>query len=115
MASLALAYPILPGKTDDWRRMMAEVNGPRRKEYDASQRRVGVRSRVFLQRTPQGDLVLVTMDGADPYRSIQEMWTGSDPFSEWFVEKMKDIHGIDLREPPPGPLPELILDSDSSD
>jgi len=110
MASLAMAYPILPGRTDDWRRLMAEVNGPRRAEYDAVQQHVGVRSQVFLQQTPQGDLVLVTMDGADPYRAVQQMWTGNDPFTKWFVEQVKDIHGIDLREPPPGPLPELVLE-----
>src|SRR3954454_6226844 len=80
MASLAMAYPILPGRTDDWRRLMAEVNGPRRAEYDAGKQHGGGRSAVFLKQTPQGDLVLVTMDGADPYRAVQQMWTGNDPF-----------------------------------
>jgi hypothetical protein len=111
MALLAMAYPILPGRTDDWRRLMAELDGPRREEYDALQRRFGVRSRVFLQQTPEGDLVLVTMDGDDSYRAMQQMYAGNDSFTEWFVVQVKDIHGIDLREPPPGPPPELVLDS----
>ena len=111
MALQALAYPIPPGRTDDWRRFMAELNGPRRGEYDASQQRVGLHSWVFLQQTPQGDLVLVISEGAEPARALHQMWTGDDAFTNWFVEQVKDIHGIDLREPPPGPLPELVLDS----
>jgi hypothetical protein len=66
---------------------------------------------VFLQQTPQVDLVLTTLEGADPARAFQQMWAGNDAFTEWFVQQVKDIHGIDLREPPPGPLPELVLDS----
>ncbi|MCA1647058.1 MAG: hypothetical protein LC797_16880 [Chloroflexi bacterium] len=111
MALLALAYPIPPGRTDDWRQFMAELNGPRRGEYEASQQRVGVHSWVFLQQSPQGDLVLVAMEGADPARAFEQIWAGNDAFTEWFVQQVKDIHSIDLREPPPGPLPELVLDS----
>ena len=70
MALQALAYPIPSGRTDDWRRFMAELNGPRRGEYDASQLRVGVHTRVFLQQTPQVDLVLTTLEGADPARAF---------------------------------------------
>jgi hypothetical protein len=32
MASFALALPILPGKTEEWRRFIVEVTGPRRSE-----------------------------------------------------------------------------------
>jgi hypothetical protein len=90
---------------------MAEPNGPRRAKYEDSQQRVGVHTRVFLQQTPHGDLVLVTMEGTDPSRAFEQMWAGNDPFTTWFVQQVQDIHGIDLQEPPPGPLPELILDS----
>jgi len=92
---------------------MAELNGPRRDDYQALQQRLGVHSRVFLQQTPEGDLVLTTMEGAEPARAFQQMWAGTDAFTDWFVQQVKDIHGIDLREPPPGPLPELMLDSAS--
>src|ERR687886_2859148 len=100
MALQALAYPIPPGRTDDWRRFMAELNGSRRDEYETLQQRFEVQSRVFLQQTPEGDLVLVTMEGTDPARAFQQMWAGDDAFTKWFVEQVKDIHGIDLREPP---------------
>jgi hypothetical protein len=111
MALQALAYPISPGRMDDWRRFMAELNGPRRADYEAWTQQFGARWRVFLQQTPQADLVLVTAEGADPARAFQQTGAGNDAFTEWFVQQVRDINGIDLREPPPGPLPELVLDS----
>ena len=45
MALMAVAFPIAPGKTDDWRRFIGELNGPRHADYEASRRRLGVHER----------------------------------------------------------------------
>ncbi len=60
---MAVAFPILPGKTAEWRAWMEELNGSRRQEFDESRRRAGVHERTFLQSTPMGDLVIVTLEG----------------------------------------------------
>ena len=52
MALMAVAFPILPGKTDDWRKFIGELNGARRAEFVASRKAVGARERTFLQPTP---------------------------------------------------------------
>ena len=110
MALLAVAFPILPGKTDQWRRFMAEQ--PRRAGYEAWSQRFGPNHwRVFLQQTPQMDLALVTVEAPNPAQSFQQVGAGSDPFTQWFVQQVQDIHGVDMRQPPPGPLPDLVLDS----
>src|SRR6476661_2164702 len=75
MPMMAVAFPILPGKTAEWREFMDEVNGPRRDEFDASRKAAGVRERTFLQETPMGDLVLVTLEGDDPMASFAQMIT----------------------------------------
>ena len=49
MAVMAVAFPIAPGKTADWRRFVGELNGARRAEYVASRKAIGVRERTFLQ------------------------------------------------------------------
>jgi hypothetical protein len=36
---------------------------------------------------------------------------GDDEFTKWFVEGVQRVHGFDLRQPPQGPGPELIIDS----
>jgi hypothetical protein len=111
MAMLAIAIPILPGKTDAWRSFIAELNGPRKDEFDASRRRLGVRERTFFEQTPMGDLVLVTLEGDDPAGAFAAFGQGSDDFTTWFKQQVQAVHGVDLGAPPPGPLPELVADT----
>lgn len=112
MALNAVVFPILPGKTEEWRKFMAELNGPRRAEFVESRKRVGVVERTFLQSTPTGDLVIVTLEGADPDRSFGQFVSSKDPFTLWFLEQAKSIHGIDLAAPMPGGNPsKLVIDT----
>jgi hypothetical protein len=107
---MAAAFPILPQKTAEWRKFMDEINGPRRAEFVESRRRAGVQERTFLQPTPMGDLVIVTLEGEDPQRSFGQMIQANDPFTQWFLERVKEVHGIDLRAQA-APPPELVADS----
>ena len=111
MAMLAMAIPIPPGKTDQWKAFMATLKGPRLEEFKASRRKLGVHERTFLQHTPMGDLVVVTLEGADPASAFALFGQGTDDFTRWFLGQVQEIHGIDLTAPPPGPLPELVIDS----
>jgi len=108
---MAMAIPILPGKTEQFRRIIEEERGRWHKDYVASRQRLGVRERVFLQSTPMGDLVIVTLEGDDPARAFQGLATGDDDYTRWFVQQVKEVHGVDLTQPLPGPLPELVEDS----
>jgi hypothetical protein len=112
MALFAVAIPILPGKTEQWRRFIGELNGPRHGEFEASRRRLGVHERTFLQSTPMGDMVLVTLEGEDPQGAMARFGATNDEFTRWFVQQVKDLHGVDLTQPMPGALPEQVADSD---
>ena len=70
MPMMAAVFPILPGKTDEWRTWIAELNGPRYQEFVESRRRAGVHERTFLQQTPMGDLVIVTLEATIPSRHL---------------------------------------------
>jgi hypothetical protein len=111
MTLVAVAFPLLPGKTAEWRSFMKELNGPRHAEFAESRRRAGVRERTFLQATPMGELVLVTLEGDDPGRSFGQMVSAKDPFTTWFLERVKAIHGVDLAVPMSLPS-ELVVDTD---
>jgi hypothetical protein len=111
MALLAVAIPIVSGKTDQWKRFIGELKGPRFADFKASRKRLGVHERTFLQKTPMGDFVLVTLEGADPASAFARFGQGTDDFTKWFLNEVKEIHGMDLTAPPPGPLPELLIDS----
>jgi hypothetical protein len=111
MSMLAVAMPILPGKTAEWRAWQAELNGPRHAEFAESRRRAGVHERTFLQPSPMGDLVIVTLEGDDPLRSFAQMMNATDAFTTWFVERVKAFHPFDpatLTESPSS----LVVDSD---
>jgi hypothetical protein len=109
----AMAFPIPPGKTEEWKKFIAELTGPRKADYVASRKRLGARERTFLQQTPMGDMVIVTLEGENPEKSFAEFGMGNDEFTQWFLGRVSSIHGVDLRQPPPGPLPQMVIDSAS--
>jgi hypothetical protein len=111
MALMATASPILPGKTEEWRAFVRELTGPRQEQFAESRRQAGVRERTFLQSTPSGDLVIVTLEGEDPIGAFQRMMERDDEFTRWFLDQIQKVHGVDITQPLPGPPPELVADS----
>jgi hypothetical protein len=112
MPLMAVAFPILPGKTPDWRSWMNELNGSRRDDFVASRRAAGVHERTFLQSTPMGDLVIVTLEGDDPGHAFGKMMGADDEFTRWFTGRAREIHGVDLSVPASAPS-ELVVDTDN--
>ena len=112
MPMMAVAFPILPGKTAEWRAFMEDLNGSRREELEASRRAAGVHERTFFQSTPMGDLVIVTLEGDDPGRAFGKMLGAGDAFAAWFIERAQAVHGVDLSIRPTGAPSELVVDSD---
>lgn len=111
MASLACAFPILPGKTEQWQQFSQQMAGPRHSEYLASRKRLGITREVaYLQQTPHGDLAVVYFEAQDIGRVFEGFATSQEPFDVWFREQALEIHGLDLSQPMPGPLPEAIVD-----
>jgi len=110
LALNAVVFPILPGKTAEWRSFVGELSGARHAEWVASRERAGVRERAFLQSTPMGELVILTLEGDDPGRSFGQMMSATDAFTLWFIERVKAIHGVDLAMPMRSPS-DLVLDS----
>ena len=103
----AFAMPILPGKTDAFRRFTQEVLGPRKREWDDLQRRQGVtQERYYLQSSPEGDLAIVTGEGTfTPLSQILDV--AGNPFDRWFIDQVQDVTGINMLELPEE-LPELV-------
>jgi hypothetical protein len=112
MPLMAVAFPILPGKTAEWRAWMDELNGARREDFVASRRAAGVHERAFLQSTPMGDLVIVTLEGHDPGHAFGKMMSVDDEFTRWFTARAQEIHGVDLSVRPTSAPSELIVDTD---
>ncbi len=110
---LAIAIPILPGKTPQWKKFTNELKTTRLTEFIESRKKLNVQERTFFQSTPQGDTVIVTLEGENPREAFMRFGQSTDAFTKWFVSQVKEVHGIDLTNPPTGALPELVVDSNA--
>lgn len=102
MASVAFTLPILPGQEDVVRRMGEAVSGSveLREEYEESRKRLGIREeKVWIQRTPIGQAVIVYWETEDPQRTLREMAESQDAFDREFREIIESAApAIDLGE-----------------
>src|SRR5713226_1554835 len=115
IASLALAIPVLPGKTEGVRKIFKAIKTEKWKEYDRSQKRAGVKKeRDFLQSSPMGDMVILYLESDDLNKAFSEFGASKDPFDLWIKKELKNATGVDFSQPSSSPLPELLVSYDSS-
>lgn len=105
-----LVFPLLPGKSDDDARRISDGFRERPQEYTESRRRLGVSlERAYLQSTPMGSFVIAYSEserGFDAF--VAETVKSELPIDRFFVDTVRELHGVDLTQPPPGPAPETI-------
>jgi|SRR5579884_1495663 len=108
MQSVAFAAPILHGRTDDDREAMRScVAGERKRAYESSRARHGIRREaVWIQPTPAGDVAVVYLEADDLRAAFSGLGSSQDPFDRWFRDIAREIHGINLEDgfPPPEQL-----------
>jgi predicted ester cyclase len=91
--------PIEPDKFQEWEEFQEQLKGPRRAEFVASRRRLGVKREVqWLIMWPKvGDLRFEV--GYSEVEAIVNFGVGlassEDPFDVWFRERVADLHGFD--------------------
>jgi hypothetical protein len=104
-----MAIPVLPGKTEAARAFLEELEGPRKEDYARADVEIGVAQETwFLQNTPEGDLLLLYMEGEDLARTFGLFVESKDELFVWFKERLLEITGQDWNSPPPGPVSELL-------
>ena len=109
----AIAIPILPGKTEQWKKFANDLKTRYNNEFKESRKSLGITERAFLQKNPTGDLVIVTQEGENPVESFKKLGQKTDEFTKWFVSQVKEIHGIDISKPEAlPPFPELVVESE---
>jgi hypothetical protein len=106
----ALVFPVLPGKTEADVRSIATMLTDRPDEYRASRERAGITlERVYMMNTPTGNFVIAYFESLKPIAETLAAPASSDlAIDKDFVRKGKEVHGVDLTTPPPGPTPEVI-------
>lgn len=105
MAAFAFSLPILPGQEEVVRRMGESVSesGELREGYEESRRKLGIREeKVWMQRTPIGQTMIVYWETDDPQRTLREIADSQDEFAQRFRELILGAApALDLSEEQP--------------
>ena len=111
MSAFAFSLPMLPGQEDEVRRIGALVSGSGelRKGYEESRKRLGVsEEKVWLQRTPIGQTLIVYWETDDPQRTLRDIAATQDEFVKQFRDLILSVApGLDLSSEQP--LPNELL------
>jgi len=107
MSRTALVFPVLPGK--DARDIATEMKS-RPREYAQSRKRLGITlERAYLQHTPMGDYVTAYIEAeGDLLEKFGRLPSSELDIDRYFVKATKEIHGLDLTQAMPGPVPETV-------
>ncbi len=109
MDQICLVLPILQGKTEAARDFMRELEGARKAEFDQSERRIGIVKEVwYLATLPSSDHFVAYMESPDFNNALSMFSQSRDEFDLWFKQRLADATGVDLNNPPPMQLPELL-------
>jgi hypothetical protein len=109
MDQICLVVPVQPGKSDDAREFMDELEKSRMAEYAASEERIGITKEVwFLAGTPGGDTLVAYIETDDFGEALTRFSGSQDGFDLWFKQRLADSTGVDLNNPPEMTLPELL-------
>ena len=112
MEQTLFALPILPGQTEAARAFLRELGGPRRQEYVAGNRALGITQETWtVQVGPQGDLVIAYVAGEDLTRMFEQFAASQDGFDVWFKQRLQEVTGADLNTPPSGPPNGVLADA----
>ena len=107
-----LTFPVLPGKTEADIRSIAERFRSDPDAYAESRRRAGVTlERAYWQHTPMGDFVVAYVESDRPAPQVIADQAQSDlDIDRFFRDKVKEVHGVDITQPMPGPPPETVAE-----
>ena len=109
MDRVCFALPVLEDKTEDARAFFEELETQRKSDYAASEQRINISKESWhLQHSPQGDLLLAYIESPDFANAIGMFSQSQDAFDQWFKRRIAEVTGIDLNDPPPGPLSEPL-------
>src|SRR5215211_7936465 len=94
MAVYCFTPVIQPGKREEAKALFEKNRGPRRREYENSRLRLGLREeKVWFQGLPQqGEMAVVYWEGEAPRRALEEFARSTDPFDEWLKERGREVY-----------------------
>jgi hypothetical protein len=111
MPVFTYALPIRPGQTERVLKFGAEIDGRGlRAEYDQLNQVATIRQHlVAVQPGPPIELAIHTLICED-MNKLGRMFTNG-PYDQWWLDFLRDVHGLDVRMNPTFPNPRTVFDS----
>ena len=110
MAVIAVAIPLVPGKSEEWRRWMQELQGSRNAEYTALRSRLGIHfERSWIGAVQGVEIVFMYLEIEDSEQMRMQLISSSHPFDGWYRKKLQELHGLDITQPHRSPLLEDVF------
>jgi len=110
MKPIAGAYMVLPGKTEKAKALMKSLRTNHAKDFATLEKKLKTtKESIFLEHTPQGDIIIDYFESSNPQKSIEIMAKLNDKFTVWMKDQIKDITGFDFNAMANEPLPEQLL------
>ena len=110
MPTTVFVLPVLEGQVGRLRAFAATLQGERRGEFEASQRRLGVtREAWYVRETPEAATAAVYVEAEDVAQALQRLVMSQDPADLWMKSEVAAVTGIDFNRPPAGAPFETIL------
>ncbi len=111
MTSITLALPILPGKTEAWRRFCQELSQGRRGQREGLQDALGVDGlRAWLLDTSGSTVALLCLKSDNPEQLLARIAASQHPFNRWLRRELSEIHALELEAGSVGPQMELVFE-----
>ena len=110
MKPIAVAYMVLPGKTDKAKAFMKSLRTTHAKDFAALEKKLKTtKESIFLEHTPQGDMIIDYWECTNLQKSIEIMAKLNDKFTIWMKDQIRDFTGVDVNTMAKEPLPEQLL------
>ena len=112
MALIVRAFPLLPGKEEELRRLADDMRGTEREQAAAFYCGFAVVHESWhLQKTEQGSWAICVTEIARDPDAMAHAYAGSQrPFDRWFKERIRELTGVDPDRDPFGPPSEQIFE-----
>lgn len=110
MKPIAMAFPVLPGKTEKAKQFMKSLRTEHARDFAALEKKLKTtKEAVFLQTSPQGDMIIDYYECANPEKSAEALAKSTDKFAMWMKSEISDFTGVDIGAMAKEPMPTLLL------
>lgn len=109
---IAMATPILPGKEEVFQEWMRKWKTDFNTEFLDKHNEFRIHERVFLQRTPQGEMTVVVIEGDDVNGYMKYLTSSSDHYCTLMAEMLKEVHGMEVKDFDLNAIPKLMFDTE---